>query len=69
MTLYEAVCRNITILFAFVHNTVSQVRVDIFISSGEFGDVYKGTLKTEDRDVIEVAAKTLKVEFLNWLEF
>ncbi len=36
-----------------------------FLNSGEFGDVYKGTLKTEDRGDIEVAAKTLKVELLN----
>ena len=33
-------------------------------SSGEFGDVYKGTLKTADGD-IEVAAKTLKVRSMH----
>ena len=37
----------------------------IILYLGEFGDVYKGILKTEDRGNIEVAAKTLKVKLLN----
>ncbi|XP_046850241.1 ephrin type-B receptor 2-like [Xenia sp. Carnegie-2017] len=30
------------------------------LGGGEFGDVYKGTLKTDDRGALDVAAKTLK---------
>ena len=45
-------------------NEISEKNLNLerVIGGGEFGDVYKGILKTEDRGDVEVAVKTLKVE-------
>jgi hypothetical protein len=60
-------------MFSLLQYVVTAIRYSqfsahiIILFSGEFGDVYKGILKTDNIGDIEVAVKTLKVEFLNLL--
>ena len=58
--------RSLLIVYFGYQNLVSAISQSHFSNviyyPGEFGDVYKGILKTEDRGDIEVAVKTLKVE-------